>query len=315
MSKGPIALAIAIAATCVFSTPSEAALNRVWISGKGTDTAGCGPIATPCRTLQYAHDQVAASGEIDILDGAGYGSVTITKTVSIVNDWAGMAGVLQSGGGQNAITINAGATDKIHLRGLSIDGLNNASTGVQVNSAQVVEIVNCVVRRFNSSGVVVMPSTGTTTVAISDLLISDVAGTGLVIIPQGSATVNGLIKRSSFNVNGSGLSANAQSSTGRVNVVVEDSTATGNGDAFIVDSSNSTANSSLILERVAAAGNTGSGLRANTRGVATIRQSNLSRNGIGVNIGGLGVVKSSLDNLIVENGTDVAGTLGTAPLK
>lgn len=315
MSKGPIALAIAIAATCVFSTPSEAALNRVWISGKGTDTAGCGPVATPCRTLQYAHDQVAASGEIDIADGAGYGSVIITKTVSIVNDWAGMAGVLQSGGGQNAITINAGATDKIHLRGLSIDGLNNASTGVQVNSAQVVEIVNCVVRRFNSSGVVVMPSTGTTTVAISDLLISDVAGTGLVIIPQGSATVNGLIKRSSFNVNGSGLSANAQSSTGRVNVVVEDSTATGNGDAFIVDSSNSTANSSLILERVAAAGNTGSGLRANTRGVATIRQSNLSRNGIGVNIGGLGVVKSSLDNLIIENGTDVAGTLGTAPLK
>ena len=315
MSKGPTALAIAVAATCLFSTPSEAALNRVWISGKGTDTAGCGPVATPCRTLQYAHDQVAASGEIDIADGAGYGSVVITKTVSIVNDWAGMAGVLQSGGGQNAITINAGATDKIHLRGLSIDGLNNASTGVQVNSAQVVEIVNCVVRRFNSSGVVVMPSTGTTTVAISDLLISDVAGTGLVIIPQGSATVNGLIKRSSFNVNGSGLSANAQSSTGRVNVVVEDSTATGNGDAFIVDSSNSTANSSLILERVAAAGNTGSGLRANTRGVATIRQSNLSRNGIGVNIGGLGVVKSSLDNLIIENGTDVAGTLGTAPLK
>ena len=315
MSKGPTALAIAVAATCLFSTPSEAALNRVWISGKGTDTAGCGPVATPCRTLQYAHDQVAASGEIDIADGAGYGSVIITKTVSIVNDWAGMAGVLQSGGGQNAITINAGATDKIHLRGLSIDGLNNASTGVQVNSAQVVEIVNCVVRRFNSSGVVVMPSTGTTTVAISDLLISDVAGTGLVIIPQGSATVNGLIKRSSFNVNGSGLSANAQSSTGRVNVVIEDSTATGNGDAFIVDSSNSTANSSLILERVAAAGNTGSGLRANTRGIATIRQSNLSRNGIGVNIGGLGVVKSSLDNLIIENGTDVAGTLGTAPLK
>lgn len=311
MSKGPTALAIAVAATCLFSTPSEAALNRVWISGKGTDTAGCGPVATPCRTLQYAHDQVAASGEIDIADGAGYGSVIITKTVSIVNDGAGMAGVLQSGGGQNAITINAGATDKIHLRGLSIDGLSVASTGVQVNSAQIVEMVNCVVRRFANSGVVVQSSTGTTTVAISDLLVSDVAGTGVVILPQGSATVNALIKRSSFNGNGIGLTANAQISTGRVNVVVEDSTATGNGDAFIVDSSNSTANSSLILERVAAAGNSGSGLRANTRGIATIRQSNLSRNGIGVNIGGLGVVRSFTDNVIIENGTDVAGTLGT----
>ena len=52
---------------------------RTWVSGKGVDQAGCGPIANPCRTLQYAHDVTASGGEIDVADGAGYGAVAIAK--------------------------------------------------------------------------------------------------------------------------------------------------------------------------------------------------------------------------------------------
>lgn len=62
---------------------SAHALNaRTWISGKGTDQVSCGPVSNPCRTLQYAHDNTSAGGEIDVLDPAGYGSVTITKAKS-----------------------------------------------------------------------------------------------------------------------------------------------------------------------------------------------------------------------------------------
>jgi hypothetical protein len=73
---------------------AHALSNRAWVSGHGTDAAGCGSIASPCRTLQYVHDNIiAAGGEIDILDPAGYGTITITKALSIINDGAGTAGV------------------------------------------------------------------------------------------------------------------------------------------------------------------------------------------------------------------------------
>ena len=117
------------AALIAFAMPAQALNTRSWISGKGADNAGCGPIATPCRTLQFAHDQTAAGGEIDVLDPAGYGAVVINKSISIVNDGVGVAGVL-AGAGANAITINAGASDRVLLRGLAIEGASTGANGV-----------------------------------------------------------------------------------------------------------------------------------------------------------------------------------------
>src|SRR5580704_3301337 len=56
----------------------------------------------------------------DLLDPAGYGQVTITKAISIVNDGVGIAAI---GGGSalTAVMINAGASDSVHLRGRSRD--------------------------------------------------------------------------------------------------------------------------------------------------------------------------------------------------
>src|SRR5579872_5435969 len=92
-------------------TAAATGVSRAWVSGKGTDAAGCGAPTTPCRSLQYVHDNIiAAGGEIDILDPAGYGAVTIKKALSIVNDGVGTAGVQQSTAGLDAISISAGAT-------------------------------------------------------------------------------------------------------------------------------------------------------------------------------------------------------------
>src|SRR5471032_915995 len=89
--------------------PACASSNRAWVSGHGVDQVGCGAPTAPCRSLQYAHDNIVApGGEIDILDPAGYGAVTITKAISIVNDGVGTAGVQASQG--EAINIQAGPT-------------------------------------------------------------------------------------------------------------------------------------------------------------------------------------------------------------
>src|SRR5450432_4204451 len=108
--------------------------NRAWVSGHGTDAPGCGAPTAPCRSFQYVHDHVvAAGGEIDVLDGAGYGAVTITKALGIVAVGA-VAAVQQPARGLSAITINAGANDAVQLRGLTLDGLELATIGIAFNS-------------------------------------------------------------------------------------------------------------------------------------------------------------------------------------
>src|SRR5471030_2520790 len=92
--------------------PALAASNRVWVSGHGDDQPSCGPPTSPCRSLQYALEHVNAGGEIDVLDPAGYGAVSISKAISIVNDGVGTAGVQATSGGI-AININASAGDSI----------------------------------------------------------------------------------------------------------------------------------------------------------------------------------------------------------
>ncbi len=126
----PRLLSIAtIAAAMALATPASALLNRAWVSGRGVDAAGCGPAGNPCRSPQYVHDNIiAAGGEIDIMDPSGYGTLTITKALSVVNDGVGVAGFQQAIAGQNVITISAKAGDAVHLRGLTLDGLGAANT-------------------------------------------------------------------------------------------------------------------------------------------------------------------------------------------
>jgi hypothetical protein len=123
-----LSVAGALLALGLSAAPAQAGPNRTWVSGRGTDAGGC-PVTAPCRTFAFALTQTAVGGEIDVLDPAGYGPVTITKSISIVNDGVGVAAIgVESG---NAITINAGAHDSVHLRGDNdIDGNFNNNTGI-----------------------------------------------------------------------------------------------------------------------------------------------------------------------------------------
>src|SRR5262249_9155782 len=69
---------------CLLIRPAEAQLARTFISSLGNDANDCQRL-TPCRTFQGAHDKTLANGEITLLDPGGYGAVTITKAISIIN--------------------------------------------------------------------------------------------------------------------------------------------------------------------------------------------------------------------------------------
>src|SRR5262249_51942054 len=56
--------------------------TRTWVSGVGDD-ANPGSRTAPCKTFAGAISKTAAGGEIDCLDPGGFGSVTITKSLTI----------------------------------------------------------------------------------------------------------------------------------------------------------------------------------------------------------------------------------------
>src|SRR5215472_4458228 len=123
-----IAIAVCIA-------PAHAQQARSFVSGLGSDlnAPNCTRTA-PCRTFQVAHNNTIPSGEITVLDAGSYGSLTINRNISIINDGVGEAGALVSGGGIG-ITINAGVGDHVSLRGLTIKGIGfGGGNGIRYNS-------------------------------------------------------------------------------------------------------------------------------------------------------------------------------------
>src|SRR5262245_18054817 len=72
----------AIAILIFGAVVANAQASRTWVSGVGDDANPCSRTA-PCKTFAGAISKTAAGGEIDILDPGGYGTVTITKSITI----------------------------------------------------------------------------------------------------------------------------------------------------------------------------------------------------------------------------------------
>src|SRR6476659_6406058 len=104
-------------------TPVQAQATRTWVSGVGDDANPCSRTA-PCKSFAGAISKTAAGGIINCLDPGGFGTVTITKSISIDCDGT-FGGVLSSA--VNGININDSATAApgsidVVLRGLHIEG-------------------------------------------------------------------------------------------------------------------------------------------------------------------------------------------------
>src|SRR5579885_2827478 len=122
-------MAFAIVAFVVLASSSaHAQATRTWVSGVGDDANPCSRTA-PCKTFAGAISKTAAGGEIDALDPGGFGTVTITKAITI-DGTPFQAGVLAAG--VNGIVVTAGTSDIVVLRGLSIQGQGTGLDGIKV---------------------------------------------------------------------------------------------------------------------------------------------------------------------------------------
>jgi hypothetical protein len=148
-----------------YATGAFAQATRTWVSGVGDDVNPCSRTA-PCKTFAGAISKTAAGGEINAMDDGGFGTVTITKSMTI--DGGGhVASIIASG--LTGILVNAGAADVVTIRRLSINGTGGTpspgSYGVRILSAKHVNIEDSQIFGFTGTpgqGIAVNPGAATT---------------------------------------------------------------------------------------------------------------------------------------------------------
>jgi hypothetical protein len=289
--------AVAIAVACL---PLHAA-QRAFVSSTGSDANACTP-SGPCRSFQAAHASVDAGGEIVALDAAGYGAVTITKSVSILGNPGFVTSVSVASG--DGITIATGGVNVI-LRNLYINGVGG-NFGVNMSAGTSLTLENCVVANFANSGVRVIAQ-AEVRIIDSTLRGNDLFGA----IIAGNAAAD--IINSRFIGNAS-AGLHVESSTGGLTTAaVSDSVSSGNGVGFVVNATSGT--SRLAAIRTTAANNSSSGFHnqasSGATAITSIGSSMASANGTGFSNAGAGTAtfESLGNNIVRQNGTASSGTI------
>ena len=278
------------------AAPASAQATRTWVSGVGDDANPCSRTA-PCKTFAGAISKTAAAGEINCIDPGGYGAVTITKSITVSCE-SGTAGVLVSG--TNAIIVSAAATDFVYLKGLDIEGLGTGLNGVVVNSAALVQIEDCIIRRFTGFGIQIKPSSTLTFVVQRTSLFNNLngaSGGGVQIRPTGGFT-SGSIEKSAINGNATGISVDGFGGGTGINLSVRDTFINGNTGAAVLATSTVAADV-MVMESIIA--NNATGLT--TANAAIIRTGSSIISGNGTATSGAGVLSYG-NNQINGNGAD-----------
>jgi hypothetical protein len=280
---------------------AEAQASRTWVSGVGDDVNPCSRTA-PCKTFAGAISKTANGGEINVLDPGAFGAVTITKSISIVNDGL-FAGVLAAF--VNGVIVNAAATDVVILRGLDINGVGTGVNGIRFLAGAALYVENCQIYGFTGKGIDAQPSTAAQIFVKDTLIRNNIggAGGGISLTPIGPAfSLVGTIERVRLERNRFGVRA-----ADGARVTVRDSVASANSThGYVAASAGGLA--ILNLENSLASDNTINGI-SSLGAMATVRISNMTVTGndTGLNAGG-GAIVSFGNNRNAGNGADGAPT-------
>jgi hypothetical protein len=293
--KWRILLAIlAMGLTAVIgSAPASAQATRTWVSGVGDDVNPCSRTA-PCKTFAGAISKTAAGGEINCLDPAGFGAVTITKSITI--DCTGTLGGILASSTTGVIVNGAGII--VTLRALEINGgppnLPGVN-GVRYLQGARLNIEDSTIYNFlsaspNGNGIIINNTSGGARLHVRNSVIrnnsSPTSGAGIRVFPSGSGSANVTLENVSITGNFRGIDVNATATTAGITVVVSGGAIDHNADnAINVDTAANAVN--LMIEGVQ--------ISNNLRGIIT--------NGAGAQtrIGG---------SVITNNGTAVAANTG-----
>jgi hypothetical protein len=264
--------ALALAAIAAHGAPAQ----RTFVASTGVDANPC-TINQPCRTFGAAIAQTVIGGEVIVQDSAGYGIVTVTKSVSIIAPTGIYAGISVFSG-QTGITVNApGAT--VLLRGLSINGAAAGSVnGVHLVQGARLRVEGCVVSNLSSVGIV-QDGAGSEMVVL-DTIIRDNGGRGVSMVADATAVLDNV--RVEHN-GGDGIYFAAGSS--RATATIRRSVLSHNAAAGVAAAMPATpAVTRVTIEDSVIANNAGDGVFAggvlDGRVAASVRRNSITSNGL-----------------------------------
>jgi hypothetical protein len=294
----PFALLIAALVCLLPAAPAHAQAARTFVSAAGSDSNNCTNVASPCRHFAAAYAKTAAEGEIDVLDPANYGELTINQGISVQgHGWASVSAV--SGGA--SITINGG--DKINISGVILDGGGAASsTGILFFAGGTLNLRDSVIRNFTTYGIIFQPNSSTLSqLFVSNTQVSD-NSLGILISPSGSGTTSGVLDHVQIENNtGDGLQVTTNSQN--INVTISESVSANNANGIDSDAPGGLIN--VMVRNSTIANNSSTGLSSTADGIGSIirvTRSTITGNGAAWTATGSGFVFSYADNNIDANG-------------
>jgi hypothetical protein len=277
------------------------AQQRTFVSGLGNDGNPCNR-AAPCRTFTQALSLTNPGGEVVVLDSAGYGAFAITQSVTVQAPPGVYAGISVFSG--DGISINAGGTDTVILRGLTVNDQGSSGAGIDFSTGGMLHVESCVVSGFGTSSGISCHGGGK--MEVKDSIVRG-NGTGISVFGLSAVAVDHVRLEANQN---SGLVAQDGA-----RVSIENSVASSNEFGLSALSSSASA-AELTIESCVVSNNAINGItaRSDSTGVATVRLSGstVTENGIGLSkFAGPALLLSRGNNTVEGNITNTAGTIGS----
>jgi hypothetical protein len=221
LASSLIALLLALPSTI------HAQATKIFVASFGND-ANDGSRGAPKRNFQNAHDTVAAGGQIVVLDTAGYGALNITKSLAVTVP-PGVNGFVTVTANNLGITIHAGISDVVTLRGLIVEGGGSRTTvtpgsgyGISVSSVGALTLHDCTVRNFYVG--LIFSATSTNTIPRLSMYNSEVRNCRYGIDLEASAAqIQALVAGCQLENNGDGVYVAGSGQGGSAIVTVKDS--------------------------------------------------------------------------------------------
>jgi hypothetical protein len=273
----PLAVLATTLACSLFTAPAHsAARDRVFVASYGSDSNPC-TFGSPCKTFQQAVNVVPAGGEVTAIDSAGFGPISITKAVTITSPDGVEAGIVPTSGG-NAITINAGSSDAVVLRGLTLNGSGVGLKGIEFDAGKSLIVKNSHIQQFTDTGIYFAPSTQSS-LFVSDTLVADNGFDGIAVFPTsaGVSVTADFNHVEAINNANNGIGINSTSGTNFIDATASESVAAGNANVGFNALAAGDSTFFTLFHCVAA--HNSIGIQATGSGaILFVEQSNLNRN-------------------------------------
>jgi hypothetical protein len=285
--------------TLAFASIAQAQATRTWVSGVGDDVNPCSRTA-PCKTYAGAISKTAKDGEISTLDPGGFGTVTITKSITINGGGGGQGyGSILSALAPQGVLVNitdpADVRKSVRLDWLNINGASTGTNGIRMIAGLVLHVENTLVDGMTTNGLEINMTAGAE-IFVNNSTFRNCAGAGIRQTTT-AGTLNGSYDNVRLTNNGNGIDTQA----GTTNI--SDSVVSGNVNNGILGSG---AIGSFVNANHNDVTGNGTGINASTaQATVRINNNNVQRNTTGIN--NAGVMETYQNNAVRGNTADAAG--------